>query len=539
MSFWRIAWKNMQQRGLASSLTALSMALGVAVMVCVIVIHSVTVRQFSQDAQGYHLIVGGKGGSLQLVLSTVYHLGQPLYPIPYDTYRQFVDGPYASVTQTAVPYCLGDSFDPSPDPENPSDRLFRVVATTPDLFDKIEYGTTGDGTPRRYTFSSGRNFHADHAFEAVLGSVVAAQSGIKAGDTIHPTHGISGKGDKHDSFLVTGILDLTGTANDRAVFVNIEGFFLLAGHSLSKKSSLESPPALLGSAIAAASGTSVNDVIQPEAVNLEVSSGGEGSDSQVASSRAVKSYQVIGVLDSIDEATDQAIFVPLNGHTLPKKVTKPSDKTKPSEGPKGVLPPAVLYDNEGNELTPLPEAQREVTSVLVLCTNSFGPMTLLTRINKDASRSAQAVAPAGVVASLLEKIVGPLQLVLLVLTILIVVVASISILVSIYNSMNERSHDIAVMRALGASRTSVMLIVLTESVLLSLAGGLLGIFLGHALIAMAAPYVETQAGVRLVFWEFDLWEIAVIPALVALAALAGLLPAASAYRTDVAKSLAG
>ena len=83
MSFWKIAWRNIEQRGLASALTALSMALGVAVMIAVIVIYAVAVRQFDQNAQGYNLIVGGKGGSLQLVLSTVYHIGQPLYPIPY------------------------------------------------------------------------------------------------------------------------------------------------------------------------------------------------------------------------------------------------------------------------------------------------------------------------------------------------------------------------------------------------------------------------------------------------------------------------
>ena len=66
MTFWKIAWRNMQQRALASSLTGFSMALGVALMILVIVIHEVTVQQFSSDAQGYHLIVGGsKGGDAQ------------------------------------------------------------------------------------------------------------------------------------------------------------------------------------------------------------------------------------------------------------------------------------------------------------------------------------------------------------------------------------------------------------------------------------------------------------------------------------------
>ena len=459
MSLWRIAWKNMQQRGLASSLTVLSMALGVAVMVGVIVVHAVTVKQFTAYAGGYQLIVGGKGGDLQLVLSTVYHLGESRYTIPYSFYREFTDGKYADLTVAAVPYCLGDSFDPRPKDDGPSDQLFRVVATTPDLFDKLDYGVNRDGTPRKYKFrEGGRSFRSDHAFEAVLGSVVAAKSGVKVGETINPTHGISGRGDVHDAFLVTGILEPTGTANDRAVFVNLEGFYLLDGHALSKKTAEEkNAPGPVG----------------------------------------------------------------------PAKIDKP----------RGVLPPATLYDNDDKPIEALSEPQREVSSILVLSDDQMGPTILTTQINKDQNVSAQAVAPIRTVANLLEGIVGPIQLVLLVLTILIVVVASISILVSIYNSMSERSHDIAVMRALGASRSSVMLVVLSESILLSLAGGVLGIVLGHALIAAAAPYIESQAGIQLAFWEFDPWEVAVIPALVVLATLAGLLPAISAYRTDVARSL--
>src|SRR3982751_1765797 len=141
MPFWKIAWRNMEQRGLASALTALSMALGVAVMIAVIVIYSVAVRQFEQNAQGYHVIVGGKGGALQLVLSTVYHIGQPLYPIPYSYYEKFLPGgEFADATAVAIPQCLGDSY------QAPNGTMFRVIGTSPDLFDKIHYGTNSDGS---------------------------------------------------------------------------------------------------------------------------------------------------------------------------------------------------------------------------------------------------------------------------------------------------------------------------------------------------------------------------------------------------------
>ena len=186
------------------------------------------------------MIVGGKGGSLQLVLSTVYHIGQPLYPIPYTYYQKFLPGgEFANVTAVAIPQCLGDSY------QAPNGTLFRVIGTTPDLVrqDRIRPRigrhavavrvSGGRAKSARGQPAAWRGFH-DAAFEAVVGSVVAAQAGLKVGDEIQPTHGIGGDGHKHDGFEVVGILKPTGTANDRAVFINIEGFYRLEGHALAE-----------------------------------------------------------------------------------------------------------------------------------------------------------------------------------------------------------------------------------------------------------------------------------------------------------------
>ncbi|MCE2790997.1 MAG: ABC transporter permease [Blastopirellula sp.] len=230
--------------------------------------------------------------------------------------------------------------------------------------------------------------------------------------------------------------------------------------------------------------------------------------------------------------------------------------------------------------TPLPIEHREITSIL-LRTSKNDPYNLLgemlpPRIKEGelanslkwspfrpvrSQTGAQAVNPVGEITKFFAFFVDPVRWLLLGLTILICVVSGLSILVGIYNSMSQRHHEIAVMRALGASRPKVMVIMLLESVLLALSGGLLGWIGGHALNAALGPYVESQTGVPLGFWHFApktpvfqyLFgnsnlppallqfavspEVLLIPGLILLAIAVGIYPAVSAYRADIAKSL--
>jgi putative ABC transport system permease protein len=224
MTLLGIAWRNIRQRLLTSGLTALSLALGVALVVATLVTGRIVNRAFeSGSGLGYNMIVGAKGSPLQLVLNSVYLISKPIENVPWAFYQEFlpaarrpdgVDGTYAASTQTAVPICMGDYF-----------RSHRVVGTSAAFFDRL---TRGDG--RRFEFSAGANFRDDDFFAGVLGAAVAANLGLRVGDEFAPTHGAD-DGAVHDPFKVVGILARTDTPIDRGVFVNMEGFYLQDGHA--------------------------------------------------------------------------------------------------------------------------------------------------------------------------------------------------------------------------------------------------------------------------------------------------------------------
>ncbi len=245
MSLLLLAWRNFQQRALASILTTISLALGVGLTVMVLAIYGLMTEAFQSNASvGYNLVVGAKGSPLQLTLNTVFYLSQPIENVPYSYMLEFysaaerkqewervggkLDDPDRNgrfgmymTGGIVIPVCLGDYF-----------GEFRVVGTTPDMFDKLQWGPEVD---RPYKFSEGRNFvtlSEEHGyFEAVVGARVAREMKVGIGDKIFPAHG-DPEGHGHDmGFTIVGILEPTGTPNDRGAFVNIEGFYLMDGHA--------------------------------------------------------------------------------------------------------------------------------------------------------------------------------------------------------------------------------------------------------------------------------------------------------------------
>jgi len=436
MSLWKIAWRSIQQRALASVLTAVSMGLGVALVVAVLVVHDVVRQSFRRGGEGFDLLVGDKGGELDLVLSSVFYMRRPVGNIPDSYRRELLEGRvYPQVTiEAAIPICLGHSY-----------QDFPVIGTVPEMFEKLTYE---DGSPV-YRFAEGENFKPDSHDEVVIGFNVARETRKKLGDKLKAKHGTGPAAHEHEQeFTVVGILAHSGTPNDRALFINKDVIYAIHAHEAED----------------------------------EHAHGEEG------------------------EAEDE------HAHGEEAHVHEDHEHA---------------HDDES----------RPVTALLVCLDKSSRPWTwsLQDAINKGPV--ARAVVPSSVISTFLRQVIGNIQLVLLIMAVLIVVVAGMGIMVSIYNSMTDRRHEIAVMRALGASRMTVMLVILVESILLSLGGGVLGLVLGHGLIGALSPIIFEQTQVAVGLLHFRPIELVLIPGLIVLASLVGYLPAVAAYRTDVARSL--
>ena len=120
---------------------------------------------------------------------------------------------------------------------------------------------------------------------------------------------------------------------------------------------------------------------------------------------------------------------------------------------------------------------------------------------------------------------------------LVAIIAGGSILAILYNTMNERKRDIAVLRALGAKRLKVFTISLLEAVGMTLAGVVTG-FVVYAVLGFAiGEIVQRETGVLLNPFTGNAAMIWAPLGMLGIGVLSGLLPALKAYRTDVSKNL--
>jgi putative ABC transport system permease protein len=185
-----------------------------------------------------------------------------------------------------------------------------------------------------------------------------------------------------------------------------------------------------------------------------------------------------------------------------------------------------------------PNAATDVSAVLVKLKagGAMAGFQMDMMYNKQGNRLTFAWPIGTVMAGLFDKI-GWFDRVLTLVAWLVALVAAGSILASIYNSMNERRRELAIMRALGARRFTVFTAIVLEAAAISALGMAVGFLVYGLLMTGVAGVIRAQTGVVLHPLAFNPVMIWAPAAFIALGALAGIIPAVKAYRTDVAQNL--
>ena len=178
---------------------------------------------------------------------------------------------------------------------------------------------------------------------------------------------------------------------------------------------------------------------------------------------------------------------------------------------------------------------KPLTAVLVRSKRISDLPALHRRLN--VSTETQAVFPSAVLLSVFN-VLGLVEEGLAVILAIVAIVVLLYLFVSMYSATFERRREIATMRALGARRAIILSIVLLESAALAVVGGVAGIVAGHGAAYVGASLLAARGRPQTHPFAIGALQPLTLAAVVVLGALAGLLPALLAYRTEVAENLA-
>lgn len=412
MSFWRIVLKSLKHHRFSNSLAAISIAMGIALLVAVYSFKEQSHNTFTQAGLGVDAILGPKGSPLQIVLNAVYHLEDMPGKIKWTYFKEVEKEP---IVVQAIPFAVGHSY-----------GGFRVNAIDGRFLTEFEYlpGKT-------FSFSGedggkGRSFSASD--EAVAGWAAAKGLNLRLGDTFNPVCGVREGDPVHgqDKLHFVGILAPTGTPHDRAIYIPLETFYGLAGHP-----------------------------------------------------------QETAIMADVEEYRE------ISGAYI---------KVKRIRG--GALHPRI--------------------------------QDLKFAINQ--SDRNQLVVPNEVMPQLFN-IIGWVDRVLIAIAIILTVLSALFLFFSLLSALREMRRDLALFRALGATRRTVMGLVISEALIITVLGGLLGLAVGHWLIGMGAHFIKVETGVDFTAGYLSMIDWFVVPGAILLGIVAGLVPGIQAYRLGVLKNL--
>ena len=582
-----LALKSLRNRAFSTSLTVGSIALSVALLIGVENVRVGMRESFSNTISQTDLIVGTKGGTIQLLLYSVFGMGAPTENVSWEAYRQWADHPAVEWT---IPYSLGDSH-----------RGFRVIGTNEDFYHRYRYRGG-----QEIALAEGRA--SGGLYDVTLGADVASELGYTLGDEIAVTHGIGEVGflvHDHMPFTVVGVLAKTFTPVDRALYVTLEGMEAIHleegassddGHVHDEAEAApaddghvheeaeESAPVDDGHAheeeaeVAAADDAHVHDEAEEIAVaddghaheeetetaaaddghdheeEMETTAEDDGHDHEEEAEAAPMDddhahddeSETVAADDGHvhDEAEEIAVVDDGHAHEEETETTAEDDgHDHEEEAEAAPMDDGHAHDDESEtaaaddghahgeaDLSIEDVEVTQVTSFFVGTTDRRDVLMLQREINDFEDEPMMAVIP-GVALNEMWRSLGYAETGLRLVTIFVVLVGLLGMLVSLYTSLNERRREMAILRAVGAGPRRIVALLVLESACLAAAGAFAGLALVYVLLSVGQSIVEAQVGLFIPIRPPGSVELLFMGAVVTAGFLMGFVPALKAYRT--------
>ena len=412
MNLRLLAVKSLKSRRSTAILTIVSIAVSVILLLGVEKVRVNAKSSFANTISGTDLIVGARSGSIQLLLYSVFRIGSATNNITWKSYQDIAQ---QTGVKWTIPISLGDSH-----------RGFRVMGTSRDYFSVYQYGEK-----RTLKFSSGAQFEG--VFDAVIGSEVANTLNYSIGDQVIISHGTGSASfaqHKDKPFVISGILEHTGTPVDRTMHVSLAGI--------------------------------------------------------------------------------EAMHVNWQGAMKKRKAKK-----------------ALTESNLQPE---------SITAFLVGLDSKIVSFKMQRYINDYAAEPLLAIFP-GIALHELWSLMSVAEQALLIISLFVVVAALTGMLAVSLAGLNERRREVAILRSVGASHWHIMGLLITETVLLTTIGIIIGLIMLYSSIWVAQPLIEKNYGLFIPITAPNVRELGMISVLLAASFLVGLVPAYFAYKNSLADGM--
>jgi putative ABC transport system permease protein len=411
-----MAFQSLFNRRLTTILTIFSVSLSITLLLGVERVRNGARESFTNTISGTDLIVGSRGGTIQLLLYAVFRMGSATNNLSYESYQKISELPEVAWT---IPYSLGDSH-----------RGFRVVGTNSEFYKRYQYQRG-----KNIEFASGKE--PSSLFEVAIGSSVAKKLNYKTSDRLTLAHGISEVSfQNHDDkpFTITGVLAPTGTPIDRSLYISLEGI---------------------------------------EALHVDWQDGAP----------------------------------PVKG----QEVTAATLETQKIE-------------------------VKQITAFLLGAKSRIQTLNLQRYINEYEDEALMAIIP-GVALSELWDGISYAEDGLRVVSLFVVIVGLLGMLVSVYNSLNERRREMAILRSVGAGPKLIFGLLMLESTIITGAGIITGIVVMYLGLFITQPILAEQFGLYIPIALPGIFEWIYLAVIAFVGLLMGAVPAWRAYHNTLSDGL--